>query len=133
MICPVSNSIRSLHILLFNQSKNLFNVILRCRYVLNSNYALQDNVCLCVAVRVHDTRAIDQKNTLHKRDVLPDLGLASNGRHIAHLLLAEGVYDRAFAGVGVADKADTNLFALFVEHAELAEELNESAFAERVC
>jgi len=108
-------------------------VILRCRYVLNSNYALQDNVCLCVAVRVHDTRAIDQKNTLHKRDVLPDLGLASNGRHIAHLLLAEGVYDRAFAGVGVADKADTNLFALFVEHAELAEELNESAFAERVC
>jgi len=52
---------------------------------------------------------------------LPHLGLTRDGRDCADLLVAEGVDDGGFAGVGVANETDGNLLAGRVEGRELAE------------
>ena len=83
-------------------------------------------------MREHHARTINQVDSLHERNVLPDLGLAGYGRHIAHLLLAQRVYHRALACVRVSDEAYTNLFVVFVQLAKLTQQLNESALAERI-
>ena len=52
------------------------------------------------------TWAVDKVDALHEGDVLPDLGLPRDGRHLADLLLLERVDDGALAHVGVADEAN---------------------------
>lgn len=61
---------------------------------------------------------------------MPDLGLSRDGSDGADFLVAEGVDDGGFAGVGVADEADRDLLAVGVEAGELAEKLDEGALAE---
>ena len=81
---------------------------------------------------VHDSGTVDEEHALHQGDVLPHLGLAGYGRHIAHLLLAQSVDHRTLARVRVADEAHADLLLVLVQLAELAQQLDESALAERV-
>ena len=81
---------------------------------------------------IDDSGTIDEEDFLHQSDVLPDFGLARNWRYVAHFFLSQRVYNRALASVRIADEADADLFSVFVKFAELSQELNESAFAERV-
>lgn len=64
---------------------------------------------------------------------MPYFCFAGDGGDGANFLFSEGVDNGGFAGIGVADEADGDLFAIGVEGGELAEELDEGAFAERVC
>lgn len=63
---------------------------------------------------------------------MPYFRFAGDGRDGADFLFAESVDDGGFAGIGVADETDGNLFAVGVEGGELAEELDKGAFAEGV-
>ena len=82
--------------------------------------------------RGHDAGAVDEVYALGERDVLPDLGLAGDGRDVADLARLEGVDDARLANVRVPDEADGNLLPVRVQLRELAEELDERAFAEGV-
>ena len=93
----------------------------------------KDIFFLVVCARRHNARTIDQIDSFHQSDVLPHLGFAGDRGDGADFLLAEGVDDGRFAGVGVADEPDGDLFAVGVEGGELPEELDEGAFAEGVC
>ena len=64
---------------------------------------------------------------------MPHLGLAGDRCGGADFLFAESVDYGGFAGVGVADEADGDLFATCVERGELAQKADEGAFAEGVC
>ena len=113
--------------------EDLGDVLLRVLDLLNLDDTTEEDIGGGVGERGRDdTGAVDEVDALHEGDVLPDLGLAGDGGDSADLLGAEGIDDRGFAGVGVADKTDGDLFALGVEGGELAEELDEGAFAEGV-
>jgi hypothetical protein len=71
-------------------------------------------------------------NAENLHTILPDLGLAGDRRHGADFLVAERVNYGGFSGVGVPDEADGDLFAVGVEGGELAEKLDQGAFAEGV-
>lgn len=64
---------------------------------------------------------------------MPDFGFSCYGGCFTHFFLAECVDDGRFAGVGVADETNGDLFPVGVERRELTEERDESAFAEGVC
>jgi len=63
---------------------------------------------------------------------LPDLCLARNWCYCAHLLVSEGVDDGGFAGIGITNKPDRDLFPVGVEGGELTEKLDERTLAEGV-
>lgn len=84
-----------------------------------------------VAGRDH-SRAIDEVDTFHQRDVLPHFRLARDGSDGADLFLPQRVDDGRLAGVGVADEADGDLFAVGMQGGELAEKLDQGSFAKGV-
>jgi hypothetical protein len=109
------------------------DVLGRGREVLDADDALEDGRCVRVLGRDRDdTRAVDQVDSPHEGDVLPDLGLSRDGRDRADLLFLERVDDGRLADVRVANEANRNLLLVRVEDRELAEELDERALAERV-
>lgn len=113
--------------------EDLVDVLLGVLDLLNLNDTSQENVCGSVGKGGRDdTGAIDEVDTLHERNVLPDLCLAGDGCDGAHLLGAKGVDDGRLSGVGVPDETNGNLFALGVERRELTKQLNEGSFAEGV-
>lgn len=69
----------------------------------------------------------------YQANKLPDLGLARNRGDCAGLSAQEGIEHRALADVGVANKADTNLFAVGVQRRELPQERDERTLAKGVC
>ena len=101
--------------------------------MLYSNDSLKDLLRLGLSSRRRDdSRTIDEINSTHQRDVLPDLRLSWNRRSLAHRLLLERVDDGGFADVGVSDESDRNLLFIGEEGGKLTEELNEGSFTERV-
>ncbi len=96
-------------------------------------HSLEDTIFVRVVARVHDTRAVDQENTAEERDVLPHLGLPGRRRGVADPLGPQRVDDRALSDVRVPYKAYTALLPVLVKRSELTEELNQRAFAERIC
>jgi hypothetical protein len=80
----------------------------------------------------NNTGAIDEVDTLHECNILPDFGLARNRSDIADLLSFDGIDDAAFADIGVANEANRNLLLVGHEIGELTEELNKGTFAEGV-
>ena len=100
---------------------------------LHTHHALQHRARVRVPCRRgHDARAVDEVDAARERDVLPHLRLAGDGRDRAHLARLERVDHRALADVRVADEADGDLLLVGVQLGELAEELDERAFAEGV-
>lgn len=84
------------------------------------------------AARRHDTRAVDEVDSLHEGNVLPDFGLPRDRSDLADFLALYCVDDTALANIRIADKTDTDLLLLGHEIGELAEELNEGTFTEGV-
>ncbi len=121
MIGPVVYLIRSLDVLLLDTLEHLVDVVLGRGYILDTDNTLENDVGLAVAVREHHTGTVDQVDALHERNVLPDLGLAGDRGHFAHLLLAKGVDHRALARVRVADEAHADLLVLLVQVGELTQ------------
>lgn len=76
--------------------------------------------------------AVDQVDTLHEGDILPDLGFTGDGCDVADLLAPKGVDDAGFTSVGVADKANRDLLLVRVKGRELTKQLNQGSFAKRV-
>ena len=96
--------------------------------------AAEENIGVAiVSAGGHDAWAVDQVNAFHEGDILPYFRFAGDGSYGADFFLAQGVDDGRFAGVGVADEADGDLLAVGMQGGELAEELDQQAFAEGVC
>lgn len=94
---------------------------------------LEDNISFRIfRIGWHNTGTIDEVDTLHKSDILPDLGFTRDGSNIAHLFSLKSVDDGRLASVGISDKTDLDLFLIAVQAGELTQELNERTFAERV-
>ena len=75
--------------------------------VLDSNNTFED--CCCIGIfggDGYDTRTIDQVDSFHQGNVLPDLGLSRNRGDGTDLLLLDGVDDTGFTDVGVSDESD---------------------------
>ena len=103
------------------------------RKVLNSNNTLQHGV----GVRVlgghgDDTWAIDQVDSLHQSDVLPDFRLSRNRSDRADLLLLERVDDTRFTNIWVSDESDGDLLLVRVKDGELSQQLDQGSFTKRV-
>mmetsp|Transcript_35416 Transcript_35416/g.54194 ORF Transcript_35416/g.54194 Transcript_35416/m.54194 type:complete len:214 (-) Transcript_35416:545-1186(-) len=81
---------------------------------------------------VHDTRAIDEVDSLGEGDVLPSLGLSGHGSHTAAVLLHEGVDDGTLSSVRVSDQTHTDVLLVLVQEVELLQQLDEGALAEGV-
>ena len=63
---------------------------------------------------------------------MPNLRLTRDRGHSADLLLPKSVDDRRFAGVGVSNEADRNLFPVGVQGGKLAKQLDERTFTKGV-
>lgn len=72
-------------------------------------HTLENDLRFGVSLRVDDSGTVDEVNASHERHVLPDFGLAGNGRRLAHLLLPQRVHHRGLADVRVADEANADL------------------------
>lgn len=83
------------------------NILFWIRHVLNTDDTSEENVGFCVlGIRWDNARAVDQEDTAHKSDILPDLCFARNRCDGAHFLLTQSVDDRGFSRVGVPYQAD---------------------------
>lgn len=101
--------------------------------MLNSNDTLEYLLRFSVfATGWDDTRAINEVDTLHESNVLPNFGLSRDRSDFADLLRLDSIDDTALADIGITDEADTNLLLFGHEIGELAEELNEGTFTEGV-
>ena len=79
-----------------------------------------------------DTRAINEVDTLHESNVLPDFRLSRDRSDFADLLRLDSIDNTALADVGIANETDTDLLLFGHKIGELAEELNERTFTEGV-
>lgn len=105
----------------------------RMLHVLHTHRPAKQNIGGGIGERRRDdTRTIDEVDTLHQRNVLPNLSLTRNGRDRAHLLFTEGVDDGGLSGVGITDEADGNLTAVGVDRGELAKETDKSSLTEGI-
>ena len=99
--------------------------------ILHPYHTLQHRIGIRVLRRDrYDSRTVNQVYPPHQGDVLPNLGFAGDRSDGADFFLLESVDDAGFPDVGVPDEAHRNLFLVGVEHGELSEKLDESAFAE---
>lgn len=81
-----------------------------CFQIFHSDDSLENGVGVGIFSRKgYDTRTIDQVDSLHQGNVLPDFCLSWNRSDRAHLLLLDGVDDARLADVGVSDETDRNL------------------------
>lgn len=83
-------------------------------------------------MRVDHTGTVDQIDAPHEGDVLPDFGLPRDRGHFADDFGLQGVNDGGLSGVWIADETNADLFLVVVQFGELAEEVDEGAFAEGV-
>jgi hypothetical protein len=132
-VLPLGDPVRPRHVLLPDPLQQEVDVTRRVGKVLDTNDTLEDLLRLGVPRRGgDDTGAIDEVDTPHKGDVLPDLGLSRDRSGLANGLLLERVDDRRLADVGVTDETDRDLLLVRVEGRELTEELDEGTLSERV-
>lgn len=90
-VFPFVNAINILNILSLDFFKDGVDVLRRVRHLLGSDHALEHLLRVRLVLVVHDTRAVDQVNSLCQGDVLPRLGFSRNGRHSAACLLHESI------------------------------------------
>eukprot|EP00760_Papus_ankaliazontas_P029821 PhM_4_TR4484/c1_g1_i1/m.73467 len=131
---------------LHNLQHGLDHVLLTdVTHTLHTHNALEHGLHVVIGLTVADnTRAVNKEDATCQHNVLPDLCLAGNGGNLADLLATERVDDGALAHVGVADDTDADGVAALtgvlraglvrdvVQTAELAEEVDEVAFAEGI-
>lgn len=80
----------------------------------------------------YNSRAVDEEDSTHQRDVLPDFGLTGDGRHLADFLAAQGVDDGRFSNIRVADETHADLLLVAVQLAELAQQIDQRTFTKRM-
>lgn len=133
MILPALEFIRPFHMVRLDFLQNRRNVLLWVLHVLNTDDAAEKEILRSIVmVRWYDTRAIDQVDPLHQRDILPHLGLTGDRRDFGDCLAPEGVDDARLADVGVADQANADLFPVLVEDAKLPEQIDQGTTPEGV-
>ena len=131
-ILPIWHAIGVINVLMIDLVKDGSNVLRRVRDLLGADDGLQNLLRVTLVLVVYDTRAVDEVDALGQCDVLPDLRLTRDRCYTAAGFLHKRVDDGRLAYVWVADQADTNVLLVAVEDVELLEELDETAFAERV-
>ena len=133
MVGPVKDAVRALHVLFSHSGQYGGDMIFGLLDVLHSDDTLQDDIGFRVmGVGLHDTGAIDEIDASHQRNVLPDFGLARDGCNGADGFGAKRVDDGGFAGVGVANETDRDLFLIRMKSRELTKQLDQGSFAERI-
>lgn len=94
--------------------------------VFSTYRTLEDNISFRIfRIGWHNTRTINEIDTLHKSDVLPDFGFTRNRSNIAHLLSLQSVDDGRLASVGISNKTNLNLLLVAVQAGELSQKLNQ--------
>src|SRR6266702_4505365 len=78
--------------------------------VLNADNTAQKELFVGIGLVWWDNAwTVDHVDAFHQRDVLPNLCFAGNWCDVAYFLLAQGVYDRGFAGIWVSNEPDAYL------------------------
>jgi hypothetical protein len=125
-ILPIVKTISTLEILMTYTLKDGGDSILGSLDIFDTHRALQDNVCFTIIdVGWNDTRTINEIDTLHQGDVLPNLGLTRDGGNRADLFGLECVDDGRFTSVGVSNETHRDLLAVTVKGGELTEKLDQ--------
>mmetsp|Transcript_5550 Transcript_5550/g.11519 ORF Transcript_5550/g.11519 Transcript_5550/m.11519 type:complete len:205 (-) Transcript_5550:1003-1617(-) len=109
VIGPLADPIRPLDVLRLHSLEQLLDVVIRLAQLLNTHDPFQYCIFFGVAGGLDRSRAVHEVNRLHKRNVLPNLGLSRNRSNLAHLLLLERVDDGRLAHVRVPNEANGDL------------------------
>ena len=80
----------------------------------------------------YNSRTVNEIDTFHQSNVLPYFCLSWDGRHCAHFLLAKGIDNGRFPGVGISNKPYRYLLTIRMKGRKLTEKLNERSFAKGV-
>lgn len=132
-VLPIRNTVSPREVLLSHSVEQELDVTRRVGKVLDSNDTLENLLRFSVTCRRgNDTGAIDEVDSSHEGDVLPNFGLSGDRSGLANGFLLKSVDDRGFADVGVADESDRDLLLVGEEGGELSEKLDEGSFSERV-
>ena len=75
----------------------------------------EDEIRLSLPSRVNYTRAIDEENTSHERNVSPNFGLSGNWGDFTDLLGANGIDDGGLPNVWITDETDRDLLLIRVQ------------------
>ena len=129
---PLRYTVRVVYDLGLDLVKDGLDVLCGVGNLLGAHNTFEYLFCVRLMLIVHNTRAVDEINTLRQRDVLPRLGLARDRCDPAACLLHERVDDGALADVGVPDETHADVLLVLVKDVELLEQLDQRAFAERV-
>uniref|UniRef100_A0A182FLJ1 Uncharacterized protein n=1 Tax=Anopheles albimanus TaxID=7167 RepID=A0A182FLJ1_ANOAL len=132
MVRPLRHAVRFHDVLVANALQHLFYIVLRIIDQLNTHNRFQHFLGIGFRRRIHNSRAIDQKDALHERNVLPDLRFACDRCHLAHLLATQRIDNGRFADVRVSDETDANLLLVHVQLANLAQKIDERTLTERM-
>lgn len=101
--------------------------------MLDSHDSLQYLLGLGIPTRWrYDTRTVDQVDSTHEGNILPDFRLSRYRRNIAHLLVLDGVDDATLSDIRVPNKSYTDLLLVRHQIAELTKQLDEGTFAEGI-
>ena len=102
VIRPIADLVSLLNVLFLDSFEHFVGVVFGRWDVFNSDNTLQHNVRLRVSMGIDHAWTIDEIDALHERDVLPDLGLSRDRRHIAHFLLPQSVDYTALSCVRIS-------------------------------
>lgn len=104
-----------------------------CFQVFDSDNSLEHSVGIGIfGGKGYNTRTIDQVDSLHQGNVLPDFRLSWDRGDSADLFLFDRIDDARFTDIGVSDETDRYLLLVRMKDRELTEELNEGSFTKRV-
>jgi len=81
---------------------------------------------------MHNSRAIDQVNSLGQSNILPHFGLSRDWGNSAAVLFHQGVDHWRFSDVGVADQTNRNVFLIFMEDIELFQQLDQRSLSKGI-
>lgn len=132
-VLDVLDAVGAFQVLGLDASQNSGDVLFGVFDVFHTDDTAKQDVFFGVVLAGRDnTGTVDQVDSSHQGDVLPDLGFSGNRGHGADLLLAQSVDNGRFACVGVSNKPDTDLFAVRMQRRELSQQLDQGTFAKRV-
>jgi len=131
-VVPFADAINVHYTLLFGFVQNSLYILRRVWDFLSSYYTFEDLLCVGLVLVMHNSRAIDQVNSLGQSNILPHFGLSRDWGNSAAVLFHQGVDHRRFSDVGVADQTNGNVFLIFMEDIELFEQLDQRSLSKGI-
>mmetsp|Transcript_6562 Transcript_6562/g.18159 ORF Transcript_6562/g.18159 Transcript_6562/m.18159 type:complete len:283 (-) Transcript_6562:92-940(-) len=132
-VFPARQLVGAAEILGLNPVDDLIDVLGGVFELFDAHDALEYGVRFGIAlVGVDDSRAVDEEDSLHQRDVLPYLCLAWDGGHVANLLRSQRVDHGRLADVRVAHHAHRDVLLVGAHPRQLSQEAQERSLAKRI-